>query len=90
MGVGAAVGDAETVLLQPLREDGAVLDHLLLQLAELLGPGQLEGQRDGSKDIDMRAALLAGEDCPVDLARQSWVGGQDAGAARAAQAICGW
>ena len=62
----------------------------LLKLAELLGLGQFEGGGEGGHGMNMRAALFAGEDTPVEFARQGGIGGQNAGAARAAQGFCGW
>ena len=88
--VGAAEGDAQAALLEAFGHGLGVLDGLLLELLELLGAGQLEGQRQGGEDVHVRPALLAGEDGLVELLGQGRVGGQDDGAARPVAGSCGW
>jgi hypothetical protein len=71
MAVGAAKGHAQTALLEALGHGLGVLDGLLLEFFELLGLGQLEGQRQGCEDVDMRSALFTGEDGLVELFGQA-------------------
>jgi len=85
--VGAAIGDAEAVLGQLLRQANGVADGLLLQAAELLGARQLEGDGHPGHGVDVRAALLAGEDGAVNLGGQRLIGRQDARAPRAVQGL---
>ncbi len=75
--------------LERLREGDAVLDDVLLQLLELIRLRQLEGHRLGQHRVDMRTALLAREDSPVDLARDGRLMGEDDRAARPAQRFVG-
>ena len=89
VGVGAAEGDAQAALDQAGVEGLAVFEDLLLQRLELGRAGQLEGGGQGSDGMDMRAALLAGEDGAVELSGQGGIGGDDAGAARAAEGLVG-
>ena len=73
--VGAAEGDAQSALLELVGHGLGVLDGLRLQLLELLGLRELEGQRQRGKDMDVRSALFAGEDGLVDLlgdGRRRW------------------
>ena len=60
---------------------------LLLEPDELRRARQLECDRHARDGVDVRAALLAGEDRGVDLGGQLLVGGQDARAARAVERL---
>ena len=62
-----AKGDAQAALLQAFRHCHGILDRLPLEFLELLGARQLEGQRQGGEDVDVRPALFAGEDGLVNL-----------------------
>ncbi len=88
--VGPAEGDAQAALLEAFGHGLGVLDGLLLEFLELLGAGQFEGQRQGGEDVDVRPALLAGEDGLVELFGQGRVGGQDDRPARPVAGSCGW
>lgn len=75
--------------LELFGEGMGVHPDLALQLGELLGAGQFEGGRQRGEDVDVRPALLAGENRPVKLARQRFFGRQDAGAA-VRTSSCAW
>ena len=77
-----AVRDAQPARRQPFRQAHGVGDDLALQGAELLGRGQLESDRHAGDGVDVRAALLAGEDGAIQLAPDLGVGGDQHGAAR--------
>ncbi len=67
--VGAAEGHAQSALGELVGHGGRILEGLLLQLLELFGLRQLEGQRQRGEHVDVRSALLTGEDGLVDLLR---------------------
>ncbi len=76
MGIRAAKRDAQSALLELVRHGLGVLDRLGLQLLELFGLRELEGERQGREDMDVRSALFAGEDGFIDLLGNGRVGGQ--------------
>ena len=88
--VGAAERDAQSALLELVGHGLGVLDGLRLQFLELRRLRQLEGQGQRGEDVDVRAALLAGEDGLVELLGDVRVGGQQHRAARAVQRSCAW
>jgi hypothetical protein len=67
VGVRPAKRDAQAALLELIGHRLGILDGLRLQSLELAGAGQLEGQGEGCEDVDMRTALLAGENGLVQL-----------------------
>ncbi len=89
VGVGAAKGNAEPGTLQCAGERHAVGDDLVLQRAEGVAAGQLEGHRLGGDGVDVRAALFAREHRPIDLPAEVLAMGDDGRAPRAAQRLVG-
>jgi len=87
MGIRPAVGDAQPARLQLCGQRDCVIYHLLLELAELRCGGQPEADGHAGHGVDMRTALLAGEDGAVNLGGQRLIGRQDARAPRAVQGL---
>ncbi len=83
MGLGAAEWDSEAVRFHLVGEANGVDDRLFLQRLVFGRGGQFKSQRQPDEDVDVRAALLAGEHGAINFFRQHEIGGEDARAARA-------
>ena len=85
MRVRAAVGHAQAALGQLGRQPLGVDQGLGLEVAELLGRGQAQGDGETGHGVDMRPALFTGEDRAVKLAGQVAPVGDEHGATRSVQ-----
>ena len=85
--VGAAVGDGDAFGFERVGQGAGVVDDAALQRLELVGGGELEGDGLAGDGVEVRPALLAGEDGGVDPSGHLAVGGEAAGAARATERL---
>ena len=88
--VGAAEGHAQAAFLELIHHGLGVLDGLRLQLLEQRCAGELEGERQGGEDVDVRSALFAGEHGLVQFLGDIGVGGEAALRRAGHPATCGW
>ncbi len=87
MAVCAVIRNPDAVLLEGGSQRGGILQGLLLQLQEFLSLREFKGERHRGNGIDMRTALLAGEDAFIELLAELFIVGDNHGAARTAKGL---